>query len=239
MDIFWEVLDGIFKAVGFGFLGFVVALVILFVMRAKGALKRQRTISKFLVITYWVFIPLISGAGFMVIKAITFAESKSIELSDTIIDEFEEQIYPAFHKHVTENIEEYTGETVIPTNEELVEKFSESTDIEMGWLSKKALIWFLEFAEEEAEKKIADETEVDQETIHAARLMGSGAIDGLFHGAFSKLKSVVGGYISKLYWPYYWLAALYWFLLIIFPIAENIIAWRRRKKLRAQEILDL
>ena len=162
MKIFWDfVLEGILGSIGYGVLGLLLALTILFILRSKGALKRSRAISKFLVITYLLLTPLIFGAAFTVAKAINYAENRLIDLSNVALSEFEEQTYPTFHEYFTENIEEYAGETVLPTNDELVNQITDATGTEPNWITKKALGWFIEYAEIEAEKAAAPPEDAD------------------------------------------------------------------------------
>jgi len=229
VDLIWE---GIFGSLGFGFLGYCIALTILFILRAKKILRRTKWYSKVFVVTYWIFIPIIFGCGFTAIKAIGYAKSTACNTADSAIDIFEEQTYPAFDKYINQNLEKYTGETILPTNEELVDKFfSDSAGNSGGnWITKGIMVWFLDIVEEQAEIKIADKAKMKKEEIHSIRLFKSGAVDGLFHGAFNKLKSVTHSWLNKFFMPYYFIVVAYWVVLLIFPIVETLIALRKRKR---------
>lgn len=226
-DIIWR---GVFGSLGFGFIGFLVALVLLFIVKSSGLLARTRKISKFLVITYWIFIPVLFGCGFMALKALVYAESRAKNLADSAIEVFEEKTFPSFHKYVTENLEQYTGESIIPSNEEIVENFYEEENTETNWITRQILVFFLELLEEEAEKRVAGGTGVSQENVHSVRLLSSGSIDELFHSAFGRMSSMARSWIGGFFTPYYFVVIGYWILFMIFPVTEILIARKRRKR---------
>ena len=233
VDLIW---DGIVGSLGFGFLGYCLALTLLFFMRAKKVLKRTKWYSKFFVVTYWIFIPIICACGFTATKAISYAKSATTKTAFAAIDVFEEKTYPSFNKYITENIEKLSGETIIPTNEELTERFF-STDNSSGgnWITKRVVVWFLDIAEDQAETKIADQTNLSKEEIHSLRLFKTGEINTVFHGAFNKLKTTTQAWINSFFMPYFTITGVIWMLLLIFPVVETIVSLRRRKSAKRSE----
>ena len=181
------------------------------------------------------FYPIIFGGGFAAFKGLSYAHQAVESTTVLAIDKFEETTYPPFHKYITENLEKYTGETIIPSNEEIVADFFEdSEDTEGDWIVEGMLLWFLYGLENEAEEKIAKGLLIKKEDVHSVRLIGSGAVDGLFHGAFGKLKIVSNNWIQGIFMPYYWLISFFWLALMLFPIIEIIVA--RKRKNRAEKL---
>jgi len=229
-DIVWSIISkGILGSLGFGFMGCLLGVAIMFVLRAKGLLKRSRGISKVLVISYWIFVPIIFAWSFTILKGLTYAENALETTANTVILKFEEKTYEPFHKYVTENVEKYTGEMILPSNEELVKGFFDGPDRkEDDWILEGIMFLFLEVAENEAEEAIADYSFLEKEDVQEVRTFGASQIDGLFHGTFSKLRSLTNVWIKGIIRPYFWGTVLIWILLMVFPIIEIIIARKRR-----------
>jgi hypothetical protein len=231
-DILWNIVGkGILGSLGFGFMGYLLGLAILFVLRAKGLLKRSRGISKVLVISYWIFIPIIFACSFTVLKGLDYAEKTMESTADAVIVTLEEKTYGPFHKYITANIKEYTGESILPSNEELVEGFFAGTEKEEDdWILEGIMFVFLEVLEDEAESTIAENLHIDKKNIQGVRTFGSNQIDGLFHVAFSKLKSTSHSWINAIFRPYYWATVFFWIVLMLFPVIEIIIAAKRKNR---------
>ncbi len=219
---------------GYGFLAFGLTLAILFFLRAKGLLKRKRFISKFLVVTYWIFIPIIAGAAVTGLKGLSYAHHLSLEAANAAIDKFEEKTYPTFHNYITENVEKYLGETVLPTNEEIAENFVDETD-ESGWITELVVHAFLDEAEDQAKKALDENYHISGEQYDAVRLFNTGSIDAVYKSSFEQLKSTTHTWLNTIFRPYYWMIGVWWFVLMIFPVTEIIVVAKMRKK-RTSEV---
>lgn len=225
-DVIWS---GIFGSLGYGFLGYVIAIFLLIILNVRGLLKRKKIISKIIIVTYWIFIPVIFAFGFTFISALNYAKESSIKTADATLIQFKKNTVPAFREFLSEKTEHLSTETIIPSNEDLVNQYidNDSTSSNYDWVKKNALVWFLDFVEEEAIDHISSQTGFKNEDINKFRLYNHDSINSLFHKSFDKLKNAEHRWVNALFKPYYILVAIYWTALMLFPIIEIILARKR------------
>ena len=226
-DVIWS---GIFGSLGYGFLGYLVAIILLIILNIRGLLKREKIISKILVVTYWIFIPIVFAFGFTLICALNYAKNSTIKTADATITQFEKNTVPAFREFLLEKTERLSTETIIPSNEELVNQYIEddSTSSNFDWIKKNTLIWFLDLVEEEAIDRISLQTGFENEELNQFRLYNHDSINNLFHQSFYRLKTAEHSWVNTLFKPYYMLITIYWIGSMLFPIIEILLARNRR-----------
>ena len=138
-DVIWS---GIFGSLGYGLLGYLITIFLLIILNVSGLLKRKKIISKILVVTYWIFIPIIFAFGFIFISALNYAKESTIKTADATITQFEKNTIPAFHSFLLEKTKHLSTETIIPSNEELVNQYMniDSAKTNFDWIKKNTLI---------------------------------------------------------------------------------------------------
>ncbi len=227
-DVIWS---GIFGSLGYGLLGYLITIFLLIILNVSGLLKRKKIISKILVVTYWIFIPIIFAFGFIFISALNYAKESTIKTADATITQFEKNTIPAFHSFLLEKTKHLSTETIIPSNEELVNQYMniDSAKTNFDWIKKNTLIWFLDLAEEEAIDRISSQTGIENDDINKFRLYNQDSIRDLLHESYNKLKTAGHTWIDTLFKPYYVLVSICWIGLILFPFIEIVLARNRRR----------
>lgn len=226
----WEAIwDGLIGFLVFGLLGFLLGLGLVLFIASKGLLKREKPLSKALVVLFWIMIPLFTSWEFAALKTIHSIESTAKGSSDLAIDQLEASSFPTFHAYVTENVNQLTVGNKLPSNEELAEAFYESSPSGSSWISKSVLVWLLDLAEEVAEENVAEQTGLEQSEVHAFRLLQDDAMDGVFSSAMTKLKASSHRLIGAAFFPYYFITVLIWVGCMLLPTVE-IIRFARNKK---------
>lgn len=218
--------EGIFGALLWGMLGYFIGLGIILFLFAKGWLKRENPAGKFFVVTYWVFIPVIFAFGFTILKATFSAKALALETADEVVEQFETRSYPMFKEYVSDNLDEL--KISMPSNDELATKFLKESSLGDNWVTHEIMVLFLDIVEGKAESSVANTVDMEQESVHAVRLMETGSLDAIYHDAFGMLKRKAHGIVSGIFAPYIWIPLIIWIGLMIFPVVEMI--WYGKKK---------
>ncbi len=228
-DIIWS---GILGSIGWGILGYVIGLLLVIVLSKRGALKRKRWYSKIAVVSYWILIPIIFGVASLAFKTIHYVHTRINIMADAAIEEVEEQTYGLFEEHVSQNIEEYTGRTSLPTNDELLEDYL-GVDSTSNWITRTVLEQLLGLIEDQATKQISDNTALQQKDVEYIRMVDTNEMDQVFHGAFVRLEDTVHYWVRNFFLTYYIWVGIIFVVLMIFPIVENLLARRNRRQVKA------
>lgn len=141
-EVFLIILEQLGNTFKWGLIGFVLGIVILYLLRKSSILQNQTFFQVLRNSIYYIFIPIALSSTFWLYASTKHLEKDIHYLANESINKTEEFIYPAFNKYITQNISNYVNLNHIPTNDEIVSNFLNETK-KSSWLKKRVLHWAL------------------------------------------------------------------------------------------------
>lgn len=232
----WDQLLGSFI---YFFVGFIVMLVFLFVIRKKVFFIKKTTIGKIIKTIYFIVLPFVLGISFWIYSATSSAKKDVLETTETAVQELEEEVYPLFHEFIGEEINKFSELNIdnIPGNDELVSQFLREEKLDdkgmvtsiTHWILVQTLVYLEEKTIESSVEKIG----ITKKNITALMNHEDGVFldKQLLDAPFNFAKKQLFSFISGIFTPYFIMGVLLGLSVFVVLVIDFLVTKKLHSKI--------
>jgi hypothetical protein len=244
-EIFFEILWDVIK---FGFLGFIVALMLMIVCARYKLFKRRWLALKALTFLYWLYVPIVVGFFSGAMGAIHGAQEFVGEEVHAMIQPLSEKSFVGFQGYVDENSEkiieieddlsgaldgymdyEAVQSTQVGDGESVAEP--EGKDRFSDQIVRWGITMLLEKGKEKALEKSADMAGIDEGSLEHALIAAEHLdVEELNTKVWTSIQSTIVGKINGMFTGFYIQILIMMFMFLAIPILETVISSLVRRR---------